>query len=126
CRELGTPPAPTTPLGGGSLPGHLPPPADSARDDFRRNNPRFQGENFQKNLELVEKVGALASRKGCTPGQLALAWVMAQGDDVVPIPGTKRRKNLAENLGAFDVHLGREDLTEVEAVLQRGAGIRAR
>jgi len=121
CRELGITLVPYSPLGRGFLTGQLRTPADFAPDDFRRNNPRFQGENFQKNLELVEKVGALASRKGCTPGQLALAWVMAQGDDVVPIPGTKRRKNLAENLGAFDVHLGREDLTEIEAVFPRGA-----
>ena len=100
CRELGITLVPYSPLGRGFLTGQIRTPADFAEDDFRRNNPRFQGENFQKNLALVEKVGALARQKGCTPGQLALAWVMAQGDDVVPIPGTKRRKYLEENLGA--------------------------
>jgi len=121
CRELGITLVPYSPLGRGFLTGQIRTPADFAPDDFRRGNPRFQGENFQKNLALVEKVGALASRKRCTPGQLALAWVMAQGDDVVPIPGTKRRKYLAENLGALDVHLGPEDLTEIEAVFPRSA-----
>ena len=126
CRELGITLVPYSPLGRGFLTGQLRTPADFAPDDFRRNSPRFQGENFQKNLALVEKVGALASRKGCTPGQLALAWVMAQGDDVVPIPGTKRRKYLEENLGALDVRLGREDLAEIDAVFPRSAVFGAR
>jgi len=121
CRELGITLVPYSPLGRGFLTGQLRTPADFAPDDFRRNNPRFQGENFQKNLALVEKVGALASRKGCTPGQLALAWVMAQGEDVVPIPGTKRRRYLEENLGALDVRLGREDLAEIDSVFPRSA-----
>jgi aryl-alcohol dehydrogenase-like predicted oxidoreductase len=121
CRELGITLVAYSPLGRGFLTGQLRTPADFAPDDFRRNNPRFQGENFQKNLSLVEKVGTLASRKGCTPGQLALAWVMAQGGDVVPIPGTKRRKYLEENIGAVDVRLGREDLAEIEAVFPRSA-----
>ena len=121
CRELGITLVPYSPLGRGFLTGQLRTPADFAPDDFRRNNPRFQGENFQKNLSLVEKVGALARRKGCTPGQLALAWVMAQGDDVVPIPGTKRRKYLEENLGALGVRLGAEDLAEIESVFPRSA-----
>ena len=121
CRELGITLVPYSPLGRGFLTGQLRTPADFAPDDFRRNNPRFQGENFQKNLSLVGKVGALARRKGCTPGQLALAWVMAQGDDVVPIPGTKRRKYLEENLGALGVRLGAEDLAEIESVFPRSA-----
>ena len=121
CRELGITLVPYSPLGRGFLTGQIRTPADFAEDDFRRNNPRFQGENFEKNLALVGKVGALASQKRCTPGQLALAWVMAQGDDVVPIPGTKRRKYLEENLGALDVQLTREDLASIEAVFPRGA-----
>ena len=121
CRELGTTLVAYSPLGRGFLTGQLRTPADFAPDDFRRNNPRFQGDNFQKNLALVEKVSALAKQKGCTPGQLALAWVMSRGDDVVPIPGTKRRRYLEENLGALHVQLGREDLAEIEAVFPRSA-----
>jgi aryl-alcohol dehydrogenase-like predicted oxidoreductase len=126
CRALGTTLVAYSPLGRGFLTGQIRTPADFAEDDFRRNNPRFQGENFQRNLELVEKVGALARQKGCTPGQLALAWVMARGDDVVPIPGTKRRKYLEENLGALEVPLTREDLAGIEAVFPRGAASGAR
>ncbi|HUM10995.1 MAG TPA: aldo/keto reductase [Myxococcaceae bacterium] len=121
CRELGITLVPFSPLGRGFLTGQIRTPADFGEDDFRRNNPRFQGENFQRNLALVEKVGALARQKGCTPGQLALAWVMAQGDDVVPIPGTKRRRYLEENLGALDVQLDRQDLAGIEAVFPKGA-----
>ena len=121
CHALGISLVAYSPLGRGFLTGQLRTPDDFAPDDFRRNNPRFQGENFQKNLRLVEKVGALAKQKGCTPGQLALAWVMAQGDDVVPIPGTKRRKYLEENLGALDVRLTPEDLAGIEAVFPKGA-----
>ena len=126
CRALGITLVPYSPLGRGFLTGQIRSPADFAEDDFRRNNPRFQGENFEKNLTLVEKVGALAKEKGCTPGQLALAWVMAQGDDVVPIPGTKRRKYLEENLGALDVELSRQELASIEAVFPRGATAGAR
>ena len=126
CRELGITLVPFSPLGRGFLTGQIRTPADFAEDDFRRNNPRFEGENFQKNLTLVEKVGALARQKGCTPGQLALAWVMAQGDDVVPIPGTKRRRYLEENLGALEVRLTREDLASIEAVFPKGATAGAR
>jgi aryl-alcohol dehydrogenase-like predicted oxidoreductase len=126
CRELGISLVPFSPLGRGFLTGQLRTPADFAEGDFRRNNPRFQGENFQKNLALVEKVGALARAKGRTPGQLALAWVMAQGDDVVPIPGTKRRRYLEENLGGVAVSLSPEDLAEIEAVFPRGAAAGAR
>jgi aryl-alcohol dehydrogenase-like predicted oxidoreductase len=121
CRELGITLVPFSPLGRGFLTGQIRTPSDFGEDDFRRNNPRFQGENFQRNLTLVEKVGALARQKGCTPGQLALAWVMAQGDDVVPIPGTKRRKYLEENLGSLEVPLTPEDLAGIEAVFPRGA-----
>jgi len=121
CRELGITLVPYSPLGRGFLTGQIRTPLDFGENDFRRNNPRFQGENFQRNLALVEKVSALAGQKGCTPGQLALAWVMAQGDDVVPIPGTKRRKYLEENLGALDVVLSREDLASIEAVFPKGA-----
>jgi len=121
CRELGIGLVAYSPLGRGFLTGQIRTPADFAEDDFRRNNPRFQGENFRKNLVLVEKVGELARRKGCTPGQLALAWVMAQGNDVVPIPGTKRRKYLEENLGALEVRLTAADLAGVEAAFPRDA-----
>jgi aryl-alcohol dehydrogenase-like predicted oxidoreductase len=121
CRALGITLVPYSPLGRGFLTGQIRTPADFAEDDFRRNSPRFQGENFAKNLTLVEKVGALARQKGCTPGQLALAWVMAQGPDVVPIPGTKRRRYLEENLGALEVRLTGEDLAGIEAVFPRGA-----
>jgi len=121
CRELGIMLVPYSPLGRGFLTGQIRTPADFAEGDFRRNNPRFQGENFHKNLSLVEKVGALAKQKRCTPGQLALAWVMSRGDDVVPIPGTKRRKYLEENLGTLDVRLAPEDLAEIDAVFPRGA-----
>ena len=92
-----------------------------AADDNRRNHPRWQGENFQKNLALVDTVNALAQAKGVTPSQLALAWVMAQGDDIVPIPGTKRRKYLEENLAAAQVNLTRDELARIEAAFPRGA-----
>ncbi len=121
CRALGITLVAYSPLGRGFLTGQIRTPADFAEDDFRRNNPRFQGESFQKNLALVEKVGALARQKGCTPGQLALAWVMSRGDDIVPIPGTKRRKYLEENLGALEVRLTAEDLAGIEAVFPKGA-----
>jgi aryl-alcohol dehydrogenase-like predicted oxidoreductase len=116
CRRLGIGFVPYSPLGRGFLTGTLSRPEQLAPDDFRRNNPRFQGENFSKNLALVEKVKQLAERKGCTPGQLALAWVLAQGEDIVPIPGTKHRRYLDENALALEVILSREDLTELDAV----------
>jgi aryl-alcohol dehydrogenase-like predicted oxidoreductase len=94
---------------------------DFAPDDYRRNSPRFQGENFQKNLDLVKKVEDIARRKNCTPSQLALAWVLAQGDDIVPIPGTKRVKYLEENVGALDVNLSTDDLEQIEKILPKGA-----
>jgi aryl-alcohol dehydrogenase-like predicted oxidoreductase len=113
-RELGIGFVPFSPLGRGFLTGQLKSPDDFAPDDMRRGLPRFSGENFQRNLDLVEKVKELAAAKGVTPGQLALAWLLAQGDDVAPIPGTKRRKYLAENLGAVDVSLTAEDLAALD------------
>ena len=104
CRALGIGFVPYSPLGRGFLTGQIKRFEDLAADDFRRFNPRFQGENFQKNLDLVRRVETIAREKGCTPSQLALAWVLAQGDDMVPIPGTTRRKHLEENVGALDGH----------------------
>ncbi|GBF05630.1 pyridoxine 4-dehydrogenase [Deinococcus aerius] len=121
CRELGVGFVPYSPLGRGFLTGQIKSPEDFAPDDFRRVSPRFQGENFQKNLDLVREVERLAAEKGCTPSQLALAWVLAQGDDLVPIPGTKRVKYLEENLGALDVQLTPEDLSRMDAAFPVGA-----
>lgn len=115
CRRLGIGLVAYSPLGRGFLTGQITTPDDFDADDYRRNSPRFQGENFTRNLELVEKVKALAERKGCTPGQLALAWVLAQGKDIVPIPGTKRRKYLEENVAACNVHFSEEELRDIEA-----------
>jgi aryl-alcohol dehydrogenase-like predicted oxidoreductase len=94
---------------------------DLTADDYRRNSPRFQGENFQKNLDLVRRVEEIAAEKKCKPSQLALAWVLAQGSDVVPIPGTKRRKYLEENVGALEVKLTKEDLRRIEEVFPADA-----
>ena len=116
ARDLGIGIVPYSPLGRGFLTGQLTSPDDLAPDDFRRFQPRFQGENFARNLELVDRVKGIAAEKGCTPGQLALAWVHAQGDDVVPIPGTKRRAYLEENVGALDVTLEPSDLTRIDEV----------
>ncbi|WP_019587057.1 aldo/keto reductase [Deinococcus apachensis] len=121
CRELGVGFVPYSPLGRGFLTGQIKSPEDFAPDDFRRHSPRFQGENFQKNLDLVREVERLAAEKGCTPSQLALAWVLAQGEDLVPIPGTKRVKYLEENLGALDVTLTPEDLARIDAAFPVGA-----
>jgi aryl-alcohol dehydrogenase-like predicted oxidoreductase len=121
CRELGIGFVAYSPLGRGFLAGQIKHFEDFAADDYRRNSPRFQGENFQKNLDLVKKVEEIARKKNCTPPQLALAWVMAQGDDIVPIPGTKRVKYLEENVGALDVQLTPADLAEIEKVLPKGA-----
>ncbi|MEZ0165980.1 aldo/keto reductase [Kineococcus sp. LSe6-4] len=119
-RELGIGFVPYSPLGRGFLSGAIRSLDDLADDDFRRTNPRFQGENFQRNLELVEEVRALAADRDVTAGQVALAWLLAQGEDVVPIPGTKRRTYLAENLAAVDVRLTAEDLARLDAVLPVG------
>ncbi len=121
CRELGIGFVPYSPLGRGFLTGQLRTFEDFAADDYRRFSPRFQGENFQKNLDLVDKVAELAKAKGCTPAQLALAWVLAQGQDIVPIPGTKRRRTLDENLGALAVELSADDLAQVDSALPKGA-----
>lgn len=120
-RELGIGLVAYSPLGRGFLTGELKNPDDFAPDDYRRNSPRFQGENFSKNLEVVAKVKELAGKKGVAPGQLALAWVLAQGNDIVPIPGTKRRKYLEENIAAGDVTITEAELAEIEAMLPRGS-----
>jgi aryl-alcohol dehydrogenase-like predicted oxidoreductase len=120
CRELGIGFVAYSPLGRGFLTGRFKTPDDFAPNDWRRNNPRFQTDNFQKNLEIVERVTRLAARKRCTPAQLALAWVLAQGEDVVPIPGTKRRERLEENAAATDIPLTGEELREIDVVLPRG------
>ena len=119
-RELGIGFVPYSPLGRGFLTGQITKIEDLDADDWRRKGPRFQGQNFQRNLDLVKKVKDLADAKGCTPAQLALAWVLAQGEDIVPIPGTKRRKYLEENVGALDVILTPEDLAELDRILPPG------
>jgi len=113
-RELGIGFVPYSPLGRGFLTGQIANPEDFEEDDFRRNSPRFQGENFQRNLDLVERVREVAQEKGVTAGQLALAWLLHQGDDIVPIPGTKRREYLEENAAAADIELSGEDLQRIE------------
>jgi aryl-alcohol dehydrogenase-like predicted oxidoreductase len=120
CRELGIGFVPYSPLGRGFLTGRFRSFDDLPTDDFRRRQPRFQGENFQKNLDLVRHVEKTASRKGCTPAQLALAWLLHQGDDVVPIPGTTRVENLEDNVGALGVTLTQRDLERIDAVFPRG------
>lgn len=126
CRRLGVGFVAYSPLGRGFLTGAIQKPDDFAEDDYRRLSPRFQGENFTKNLALVEKIRQLADRKGCRPSQLALAWVLAQGDDIVPIPGTKRRRYLEENVAAADVAFTAAELAEIDAVfpLTAAAGSR--
>ncbi len=121
CRELGIGFVPYSPLGRGFLTGKIKKSEDLPKDDYRHTTPRFQGENFQHNLDLVERVGEIAREKRCTPAQLALAWVLAQGDDIVPIPGTKRRKYLQENIGALDVNLTSADLARIEEVAPKHA-----
>jgi aryl-alcohol dehydrogenase-like predicted oxidoreductase len=121
CRELGVGFVAYSPLGRGFLTGQIRTPDDFDADDYRRTSPRFVGENFEKNLALVARVGEIAKRRGCTPAQLALAWVLAQGGDVVPIFGTKTRRRLAENLGAAGVDLTAEDLGRIEEVFPKGA-----
>ena len=115
CRRLGITLVAYSPLGRGFLTGTIRSPEDFEAGDYRRGSPRFQGENFQRNLILVDKVRALAQEKGCTPAQLALAWVLAQGEDIVAIPGTKRRERLDENLGALEVRLTAADLAAIAA-----------
>ena len=119
-RELGIAFVAYSPLGRGFLTGQIKRFEDLAEDDYRRSSPRFQGENFQKNLDLVARVELLAREKSCTPSQLALAWLLAQGNDILPIPGTKRRKYLEENLGALQVQLTPRDLQRIEEVAPKG------
>ncbi|HWJ29359.1 MAG TPA: aldo/keto reductase, partial [Flavisolibacter sp.] len=111
---------PYSPLGRGFLTGAFKKFEDLAPDDYRRNSPRFQGDNFQKNLDLVKKIEEMATQKGCTASQLALAWLLAQGDDIVPIPGTKKRKYLEENVGALDIRFSKKELDQIEAIAPKG------
>lgn len=121
CDELGIGFVPYSPLGRGFLSGEITSVEDLAADDFRRSNPRFQGENFQKNIDLVHAVAAIAADKGVTAAQLALAWVLAQGETLVPIPGTRRIRTLEENAAAADLVLTADDLARIEAVFPKGA-----
>jgi aryl-alcohol dehydrogenase-like predicted oxidoreductase len=121
CRELGVGFVAYSPLGRGFLTGQIKRFEDLPADDYRRTSPRFQGENFQKNLDLVRKIEEIAREKDCTPAQLALAWVLAQGGDVVPIPGTKRQKYLEENVGALKIDLSSDDLRRIDEVMPMGA-----
>jgi aryl-alcohol dehydrogenase-like predicted oxidoreductase len=121
CRELGIGFVAYSPLGRGFLTGQIKRFEDLAPDDYRRNSPRFQGDNFRKNLDLVAAIQQMVRQKRCTPAQLALAWVLAQGEDIVPIPGTKRRKYLEENLGALNVTLTQEDLRKLDEIAPKGA-----
>jgi len=126
CRELGIGFVAYSPLGRGFLTGQFKRFDDLPADDYRRSSPRFQGENFNRNLDLVRRVEEIAREKNCKPSQLALAWVLAQGEDIVPIPGTKRRKYLEENVGALNVHLSGDDLRRIDQVfpLAAAAGMR--
>ena len=120
-RKLGIGFVAYSPLGRGFLTAKITSVDELAKDDWRRGMPRFEQENFRRNIELVEKIRAFAADKGCTPAQLALAWVLAQGDDIIPIPGTKRRRYLEENAGALDIRLTLEELAEIDALLPPGA-----
>lgn len=120
-RELGIGFVPYSPLGRGFLTGAFQSPDDFASDDYRRHSPRFQGDNFAKNLALVDQVKAIAQEKGVTPAQLAIAWLLAQGEDMVPIPGTKRRKYLEENIAAVEIELSSKELERINAVAPQGA-----
>jgi aryl-alcohol dehydrogenase-like predicted oxidoreductase len=119
-RELGIGFVAYSPLGRGFLTGQIKSPEDFEPDDFRRHNPRFQGENFKKNLQLVDAIEEIAEKKGCTPGQLALAWLLAQGKDIVPIPGTKRRERLEENAAAVNVTLTEDELRRIDEIAPQG------
>jgi aryl-alcohol dehydrogenase-like predicted oxidoreductase len=121
CRELGISLVAYSPLGRGFLTGTFQNPADFPMNDLRRHFPRFQGENFKRNFQLVEKVKEIAREKSCTPAQLALAWLLAQGEDIIPIPGTKRRERLEENLRAVEIELSKEDLRRIGDVAPLGA-----
>jgi aryl-alcohol dehydrogenase-like predicted oxidoreductase len=121
CRELGIGFVAYSPLGRGFLSGRFKKPEDLPADDYRRNNPRFQGENFSRNLALAEAVQAMAREKKCTPSQLALAWVLAQGEDIVPIPGTKRRRYIEENAKATEIRLSPEELRRIDRAIPRNS-----
>ena len=121
CRELGIGFIAYSPLGRGFLTGQIKRFEDLAADDYRRMQPRFQGENFQRNLDLVARLGEIAAARQCTASQLALAWVLAQGDDIVPIPGTKRRKYLEENAAGAALELSASDLARIDEIAPRGA-----
>lgn len=121
CRELGVGFVPYSPLGRGFLTGAIQKPSDLAADDWRHTNPRFQGEAFERNLQLASHVKNLAQTKGCSPAQLALAWVIAQGDDIVPIPGTKRVRYLEDNLGALNITLTPDELAQIDHLFPPGA-----
>jgi aryl-alcohol dehydrogenase-like predicted oxidoreductase len=121
CRRLGVSLVAYSPLGRGFLTGAIRTPDDFEADDYRRHSPRFMGDNFDRNLQLVEKVKTLAADKGCSPAQLALAWVLAQGDDLLAIPGTRKRSRLDENMGALQVTLRDDELTAIDAVFSPGA-----
>lgn len=121
CRELGIGFVAYSPLGRGFLTGRFRSFEDLPEDDYRRNSPRFQGDNFQKNLDLVQRVEQIARRKRCTPAQLALAWLLAQGDEIVPIPGTKQRRYLDENIDSLQINLSPSDLDAIEEVAPKGA-----
>ncbi len=125
CRELGIGLVAYSPLGRGFLTGAFQKPEDFAPDDFRHHLPRFQGENFERNLRLVEKAKEIATEKNCTPAQLALAWLLAQGEDIVPIPGTKRRERLEENSQAVEIELSDDELRRIEEAAPLGAAVGA-
>ncbi|HEX5411184.1 MAG TPA: aldo/keto reductase [Terriglobia bacterium] len=120
CQELGITFVPYSPLGRGFLTGRFKSPEDLEPGDWRRNQPRFQGANFQRNLDLVHRIEEIAGEKGCKPAQLALAWVLAQGDDIVPIPGSSRRTHLEENLAVLDISLTREELSQIDEAAPKG------
>jgi aryl-alcohol dehydrogenase-like predicted oxidoreductase len=120
CRELGITFVPYSPLGRGFLTGSFKSPDDFEASDWRRNHPRFQGENFQRNLDLVHRIEELAREKDCTPSQLALAWVLAQGQDMIPIPGSSRRSHLEENLAALEISLSAEELKRIDEAAPKG------
>jgi aryl-alcohol dehydrogenase-like predicted oxidoreductase len=126
CRQLGITFVAYSPLGRGFLTGRFKSPDDFAPDDWRRNNPRFQGENFAKNLELVARLERMAREKGCTPAQLALAWLLAQGKDIVPIPGSRQRTRVEENAGAAAIMLTPADLDALDAIAPRGVAAGSR
>jgi len=120
CRELGITFVPYSPLGRGFLTGKFKSPDDFEADDWRLKNPRFQGENFQRNLDLVHRIEEISQEKGCKPAQLALAWVLAQGEDMIPIPGCSRRSHLEENLAALEISLSAEDLKRIDEAAPKG------